>query len=151
MHSTISQLKNMRLYIIQIIEGLSIEQLNQIPTGFSNNIIWNVAHLLASQQRICYMRSGIPSYVDDALLDAYKINTKPDAQVSEERIATIKKLFIDSIDQLNADYSQQLFENYTAWTNPYNITISNIEDAIAFLPFHEGLHTGTILALKKLV
>ena len=124
---------------------------NKIPTGFGNNIIWNVAHLLASQQRMCYMRSGNPFYVDESLIIKYKIETKPEGTISAEEITSIKKLFISSIDQLQADYDKRIFENYTSWSTPYGVAINSIEDVIKFLPFHEGLHTGTILALKKFV
>jgi DinB superfamily len=151
MNPGIAQLKSVRMYMIDITANLTDDQLNTIPAGFSNNIIWNLAHLLASQQRICYMRSGNPFYVDETLVAKYKIETKPEHSIGKEEIETIKKLFIDAIDQFDTDYNNKIFNNYTAWTNPYGITISNIEDVISFLPFHEGLHTGSILALKKFV
>lgn len=151
MHQGIAQIKNIRLYIINLIDNLTAEQLNSVPVAFSNNIIWNVAHLLASQQRICYLRSGNPYYIDETLIAKYKIETKPEESIGIEEINTIKKLFITSIDQFATDYDKKIFENYTSWTTPYGVSINSIEDVIKFLPFHEGLHTGTILALKKLV
>lgn len=151
MHPGIAQIKNIRLYIISLTDNLTTEQMNTIPNGFGNNIIWNVAHLLASQQRICYMRSGNKFVVDESLVLKYKIDTKPENIAASEEIADIKKQFIASIDQLEDDYNKKIFETYTTWTTPYGITISSIEDVIKFLPFHEGLHTGTILALKKFV
>ena len=151
MHRGIAQIKNMRLYIISLTNNLTTEQMNNIPNGFGNNIIWNVAHLLASQQRMCYMRSGNKFFVDESLVLKYKIETKPENTAGTEEITEIKKQFIASIDQLEDDYNKKIFETYTTWTTPYGVTISSIEDVIKFLPFHEGLHTGTILALQKFV
>ena len=36
----------------KILDSLSIDQINQIPTGFNNNILWNCAHILAVQQML---------------------------------------------------------------------------------------------------
>jgi len=147
----ITQLKNLRSHIISITEQLTDEQLNAIPAPFTNNIIWNIAHLLASQQRICYLRSGNPFFIDEFIINKYKIETKPELAITAEEINTIRKLFIDSIDQLAIDYENKVFKTYTSWVTPYGVAINSIDDAIKFLPFHEGLHTGTILALKKFV
>ena len=38
-----------RANAIAAIEGLSNEQLNEIPEGFSNNIAWNLGHILVTQ------------------------------------------------------------------------------------------------------
>ena len=151
MHPGIAQLKSVRLYMLNLIDTLTAAQLNTIPPGFGNNIIWNIAHLLASQQRMCYLRSANPYYVEESLVLKYKIETKPEQAISDKEIATIKELFITSIDQFDTDYNKKIFGNYTSWTTPYGVAINSIEDVIKFLPFHEGLHTGSILALKKFV
>ena len=45
MNLHIDKLKKSRKLTLKVIEGLTIEQLNKIPTGFSNNIIWNFCHV----------------------------------------------------------------------------------------------------------
>ena len=42
------------------ISSLSPRQLNEIPPGFNNNIIWNLAYLIACQQGVCYFCGGLP-------------------------------------------------------------------------------------------
>ena len=32
------------------IEGLSLDALNTIPTGMSNNLAWNLGHIIVTQQ-----------------------------------------------------------------------------------------------------
>ena len=44
---------------------LTIEELNKIPEGFNNNIIWNFGHVIVSQQIICYKLSNQPLKVSD--------------------------------------------------------------------------------------
>lgn len=54
----VTALKKLRFAILKTIEQLPTEQLNKVPDGFNNNIIWNVAHLIASQQNLCYIKAG---------------------------------------------------------------------------------------------
>lgn len=149
MNKKIEQLKKIRLFLLDLIKGLSVEQLNEIPTGFNNNIIWNLGHLVASQQGLCYMRSGIKPAVDENLLAGYRAQTKPDAFITEEEITQIKHLCVSALDQLEDDYNASIFSDYTPFTTRYDIAITTIDEAIDFLLFHEGLHMGYIMAMKK--
>jgi len=144
-------IKNTRKYLLQFISDLTIDQLNEIPGGFNNNIIWNLAHLIAAQQGVCYMRGGLDIRIDQKIFLAYKPDTKPEGFVNEDEVAAIKELFISTIDELEAAYKKNHFVNYNSWTNRYGVTINNIEESINFLVYHEGLHLGYIMPLKRLV
>jgi hypothetical protein len=144
-------LKLIRVYLLNDIKDLTVEQLNEIPAGFNNNIIWNVAHMLATQQGICYARAGIKLVIDQDFFDAYKPGTKPGEIVDADEIATIKKLFITIIDQLEIDYKNNVFVNFTPFTNRYGFEHRHVDDSINFVLYHEGLHFGVITAMKKLV
>lgn len=137
--------------LLSIIEPLTIQQLNHIPTGFNNNPIWNLAHLISGQQGICYTRAGVPVVVDDKYYTPYRPDTKPQGFVNADDIARVRELFISTIDKLEEDYHAGIFSNYQPMTTRYGVTLSNIEEAIRFLAFHEGLHFGYIMALKRVV
>lgn len=139
-----------RNYLINLVQDLTVEQLNEVPPGFNNNIIWNLAHLVSSQQGLCYTRSGLPVQMDE-YLSVYKSGTRPEQFIDVLEIDKIKELLISSLDQLQADYARGIFEKYEGFTTRYGASISNITEAINFIPFHEGLHTGYIMALKRLV
>jgi len=140
-----------RLMVLNIIKDLSPEQLNHVPQGFNNNIIWNVAHMISAQQGICYTRAGLPIVTEDKFYTPYRPDTKPTDFVGEEDIATIKELFLSTIEQLETDLDNDIFANYPTWTTRYGAGIDSIDTAVAFLPFHEGLHVGYIMSLKKLM
>jgi len=147
----ISFLHAIRTATIREIQDLSVEQFNTIPAGFNNNIIWNAGHLVASEQRMIYSRSGQTPLVSAEFIARYQKGTRPEGYVHEAGINEIKKLLIESIDKFEQDYKNNMFTDYDAWTTSYGNTISNLDDAITFLPFHEGLHSGCIKALKKLL
>jgi len=144
-------LRQPRLKILNILESFSLEQLNTIPTGYNNNIIWNLGHMIAAQQGVCYKRAGVETCISDGFFQAYKPDSKPDGFVDAAGFEEIKSLFTTSLDDLKQDLEKEIFSNYPAWTTRYGVEITSIEDALAFLPFHEGLHIGYIMAMRKLV
>ena len=142
-------IRKTRVNVLKMVEGLSIDQLNKIPQGFNNNLIWNIGHLVAVQQNLCYKQAGLPIIIDETYFDTYKSDTKPDGLANEAGLEQIKELLVSTINQLEVDYKKNLFANYVPRPTRYNVDINNIDEAITFLLFHEGLHTGYILALKR--
>ncbi|MEQ6118638.1 DinB family protein [Reichenbachiella sp. MALMAid0571] len=152
MSKKIEQIKNVRLFILDQIKDLSPKQLNKIPEGFNNNVIWNLSHIISAQQSVCYVRANLPYVVEDKYFSSYQPSTKPEDFIDSSEIENIKELFITSIETFEKDHKEDLFANYTPWlAKPYGIKVSNIEDATDFLMFHEGLHAGYVIALKHLL
>jgi hypothetical protein len=80
--------------------------------------------------------------------------TKPTSFVDENEVAIIKDFFISTIDQLNADLDHNAFVNYTpsvAIPKTYGFEVNNINDALEYLLYHEGLHSGYVTTLKRIV
>ena len=154
MFNKIEKIKKVRLFLLNQVEGLSDDQLNKVPEGFNNNIIWNLAHVIGAQQGICYLRAGQAATIPDKYIAPFFTNTKPGRTIEKEEIEEIKRLFIDTIDQLQIDFDKKIFDNYTPSANilrVYGIEIKNIDDALEFLLYHEGYHSGYILALKRVI
>lgn len=147
--ATISQIKNTRIFILELVKDLSTEQLNKIPTGFNNNIIWNIAHLTAAQQNMCYIRSGLEIAVEEKYFSPFLSGTKPENFIGQEEINSIFDALLNSMDRLATDYSNGVFLKFDPWDKRYGMKLNSIEDAINFIPFHEGMHIGYIMALKK--
>ncbi|RZA00307.1 MAG: DinB family protein [Sphingobacteriaceae bacterium] len=151
MLKSIEIIQKPRLFLLNLLDTLTIEQLNKIPAGFNNNIIWNFAHMIAAQQGVCYLRAGLKTVIDAELYHAYKPETKPGKFVDADELEHFKKLSLSTLNQLEADYNDNLFANYVPWTTRYGVELANIDDAIKFLPFHDGLHTGYIMAQRRAV
>lgn len=142
-------LKANRLLILKIIDNYSLKQLNKIPKGFTNNIAWNVAHLLVTQQLLCYGFSGLPLNISDELLGKYRKGTIPEDDMTRQEFEHIKEQFLTLVDQFKKDYQNNIFKTYEPYTTSANVTLNSISDAIEFNNFHEGIHLGYILALKN--
>ena len=142
-------LLHIRNFAHQLAEGLTDDALNTIPPGFSNNIIWNLAHLVAAEQGVCYIRGGAAPRQPMDFIKAYSRGTRPEAPVSAEGIAHIRALLTATPPVLEADLAAGAFAGYQPWTTPYGTVLNNIDEALQFLLFHEGLHCGYIMALKR--
>jgi hypothetical protein len=144
-------LKLSRQYIFKNIETLSIEQLNKIPDDFKNNIIWNMAHLVVTQQLLCYKLSGLKCAISDEMVEKYQNGTAPLLAVSQEEFESISAQFLSLPEKLEQDFNTGIFKNYNEYTLSTQITLNSIEDGIVFNTYHEGIHLGIILQLLKLV
>jgi uncharacterized damage-inducible protein DinB len=139
--------------LLSLVEDLSTEQLNKIPTGFNNNLAWQMGHLVVSQQILCYKLSGNNLVIDASLVEKYRNGSKPEGLITAEEIAQIKHYMISNIDQLESDLQTDKFADYTPYTiSTYkNYRLEKIEDAIKFIVSHEGLHYGCSLMMKKFI
>lgn len=142
-------IRQTRKFLLNLISDLSIDELNEIPPGFNNNIIWNLGHMVAAQAGVCYVRGGLSLPIDEQFFLAYKPDSKPTRAVSEAEFESIKEMMFSTLDDLIADYNNRAFEGYKSWTNRYGVEHKSIEDTITFLLFHEGLHMGYIMAQKR--
>ena len=86
-------LKKSRELVLKELEGLTLEQIHKIPEGFKNNIAWNVAHLVVTQQLLNYKLSGLNCLASDELIETYKKGTLPTETFSEEEFEEVKKSF----------------------------------------------------------
>lgn len=145
-------LPNTRKYLKNVLENNSLEDLNKIPKGFNNNIFWNVAHLVVSQQVLVYKLSGLPLLVSDELVEKYKKGTKPEAPVTQAEVEEIKALLFTPIEKTKEDYYNGVFKEYQEYVVvTTGNTLRSVEDALQFTVFHEGLHIGYIQALSRAI
>ncbi|WP_338813881.1 DinB family protein [Bernardetia sp. Wsw4-3y2] len=146
-------LKTTRTNFLNLLNEFSLEQINQIPEGFSNNLVWNFGHLVVTQQLLCYKLSGNEMYISDELINKYRKGSKPEADASQAEVDELKKLAFDLIDKFEKDYSESksMFDSYSEYPTSYNYTLKSIEDAINFNNTHEGVHYGYALALRKAI
>lgn len=149
MSSVFKVQKTIREILLKVLEGHSLEQLNKIPEGFKNNLIWNVAHCISSQQVLVYKLSGLPTLVSDEFIDKYKKGTKPEGDVSQAEADEIKVLLFKTFDQTEKDYANNVFTHYTAYTTSMGFDLTNVQDALDFVNYHEGIHTGIIMGIRK--
>lgn len=142
-----------RKAFIKDIESLSLEQLNEIPVGFNNNIIWNFGHIVVTTPVLCYVRTGIiPDASSVKYVSAYAKGTKPIYFVTQEEVDELKKLAISTIESIEKDYKEGKLNNITPFeTSTYGALLESIEDVIVTTAGHDNTHLGYVTAQKRII
>lgn len=151
MHQTFDITKTSRKVLSQILENHTLEQLNKIPEGFKNNLIWNIGHIIVVQQMLVYKLSGLPMMISDEMVEKYKKGTKPEHIVTQEEVDEMKSLLIETINRTEVDFNNGIFKNYQEFTTMLGFTLKNAEDALSFNYYHEAVHTGIMLGIRKFI
>ncbi|MGA1225939.1 MAG: DinB family protein [Tamlana sp.] len=152
MDFTFQVLNKTRGIFNKIIEDNSLTDLNKIPKGFNNNIIWNIAHVVVSEQLLVYKLSGLESMLSDNMINKYRKDTKPNGDVSEDEVNEIQSFLFSTIKNTQEDYNNGVFKNYNSYkVSTTGNTLTNVDEALHFATIHEGLHYGYVLALLKAI
>ena len=146
-----SILEHNRKIFYKILKGYSPDQLNKVPKGFNNSIFWNVAHCIVVQQRLMYLLSGNRIHIDKKWVESYDKGTFPKIPATIKDIESIKSLLFSTLTDLDQDTNNSLFKKYTSFTTSTNQIIDSYESALSFVLFHDGIHLGSILAIRKFV
>ena len=140
-----------RIVLLNFLENHSLEQLNAIPEGFSNNLFWNIGHCIVVQQMLVYKLSDLPMMISDEMVEKYKRGTKPEHSVSQKEVDEMKALLFSTLEKTKKDFSEKLFQNYNEFTSMSGFTMKSATDAIEFNNYHEALHLGIMMQIRKFI
>lgn len=140
-----------RNILLGYFDKFSLEQLNTIPKGFNNNLIWNLGHIMVVQQGLVYRASGLPMNISDELFARFKTGSKPTGDDTQEMADLIKGHLTLLMNETKKDYMNGAFTTYKEINTSTGFNLASVSDAIAFNNYHEGLHAGIMMALSKLV
>ncbi len=143
--------KTSRNVLLKFLENHSLEQLNTIPTGFSNNLIWNIGHIIVVQQMLVYNLAGLPMMISNEMVEKYKKGTRPEHNVTQEEVDEIKALLFSTLEKTKQDFADNIFKNYTEFTTMSGFTIPSSAKAVEFNNYHEALHTGIMMQIRKFI
>lgn len=143
--------KQVRKNLVKILKETTLEDLLIIPDGFNNNMFWNIAHCVATQQLLHYYLSGNSFRIDSLWIETYKKGTFPNLDVSDNEVEDLEFLLTETSKILIKDYDANFFPEYSPYTTSFGLDLKNIQDAIVFNNMHESLHFGYVLAQKRAI
>lgn len=142
------QLEMNRNRTLEMIAGVSEQQADLIPQGFNNNIRWNAGHILTIQERFAFRLIGEKMDLSEELMGLFLNGTKPaDWQSAPPDMAQLRKLLEEQPARIRERLQGRLDEKLTVSFK----TLERLSESLVFSIGHEGLHTGYIWALKKIV
>jgi formate dehydrogenase maturation protein FdhE len=151
MEATFNINQTSRNVILKFLENHTLGQLNTVPDGFSNNLIWNIAHIIVVQQMLVYNLSGLPMMVSDDMVAKYKRGTKPEYDATQQEVDEIKALLFSTLEKAKKDFAGDIFKTFTEFTTMSGYTMKSAKDAMEFNNYHEAVHTGIMMQIRKFV
>ncbi len=136
---------------LKVLNSLTLEQLNKVPDGFKNSLFWNFAHIVVTQQLLVYKLSGSDTIVSEEWIELYKKGSVFTKEASNEDLLLLKELLVKTIDKTENDLQNNSLKPITPYMTSTGYELKTLEDVFQFLNFHEGIHFGYILAMKKAI
>ncbi|NHM02608.1 DinB family protein [Flavobacterium difficile] len=151
METTFKIWKTNRALYLNFLEKYSLEQLNQIPNGMRNNLIWNIGHAVVSQQGLVYRLSGLPMQISTEMMETYKNGSVPSGATTLEEVNEIKNLLTSTVNQTISDFENDVFKTYTPYQTSTGFSLQNLNDALQFNNYHEAIHLGFMMKIKNFI
>ena len=134
---------------LKFFDNYSLEQLNTIPAGMSNNLIWNLGHVVVSQQKLVYALSGLPMHIPDSLFEKYQNGSRPDGKTTQAEVDEIKQLLFEMVEKTKADFEAGIFKEFHPYQTKTGFHLGTWKEAMEFNNYHEGIHLGIMMSIKK--
>lgn len=149
MTTALSITQNTRNIFYKMLENHSTEQLITIPNGFSNHLLWNINHCIVTQQLLVYKLSELPLLVSEDWVEKYRKGSSPSLVLDENDVVLAKELLFSTIEKTEADFESGIFKKFNQYPTSTGFVINSLEDAMQFNNFHEGIHLGVMMQIKK--
>jgi hypothetical protein len=89
--------------------------------------------------------------VSDEMVLKYKKGTRPNTVVTMEEVEQVKSLLFSTIEQSDRDFTVGIFKEYQPFTTMSEYHVTDAESAAEFNNYHEGVHMGMMLGLRKFI
>jgi hypothetical protein len=149
MTATLSITQNTRKIFYNFLNSYSLDQLRTIPNGFSNHLIWNINHCIVTQQLLVYKLSDLPLLVSEDWVEKYRKGSKPTDVLDENEVILAKELLFSTVQRTEEDLKAGVFKNFNAYPTSTGFVINSLEDAMQFNNFHEGIHLGVMMQIRR--
>lgn len=140
-----------RTSMLNILENKSFEELVTIPVHFRNSVFWNIAHVLVTQQLLCYRLSGLDLKIREDMVTKYGKGSLATENIDESDIRYVKEELVNAMKNTFVDYNNGMFKHFKPYMTSAGIELKSIDDALGFSTFHDGIHLGVVLSLMKIV
>lgn len=149
----LSQMDLIRSFTLRNLEHVSEADADKVPSGFRNTIRWNAGHIVTVQEQLVIGLGGGISHIPSYYPEMFGNGTKPEdwkreAPTMDELLGQLK----EQPGRIRAVLGERLGENAV---QPFKLgqvaEMNTIGEILIFSLYHEGIHAGTINAMKKLL
>lgn len=152
MKTEIALFRATRNNTLEVVKSLTLEQVNQIPEGFTGNIAWHVGHMVSTHRGLVYQLNGAGNDMEKEFVLKFKKGSVPESDITQLEWDFILQKLISQVDDLERDLAnEEMWGDTHEYATSYNYTITSLEEGVKFSNLHQALHLGYIMALKRSV
>lgn len=141
-----------REHLLGVLAPLTLAQVNRIPEGFNNNLVWNAAHCYVTQ---VLLTEGLGGHGTGDLpadfVAAYRKGGRPTGDVTAEELTFVKTGLAGGTERLRRVLAEADWSSFTPYATSYGVVVDDVAGAVRFNNVHEGMHYGVMLAQRRLV
>ncbi|WP_046179777.1 DinB family protein [Domibacillus tundrae] len=128
------------------------EKWDEMPGSSPNNIRWNAGHIFVSAEGFLHLADDAYKVANPEWGALFATGTRPSdwpAQVpSEEEITSALQ---EQMGRIERHFSAKLGDNASQSVKIGPLEMTTVEAVLQFVTFHEGMHTGIINSLSKVI
>ncbi|MYL70690.1 DinB family protein [Halobacillus litoralis] len=139
------QISLVRQATLKQLESVTEAQADEQPEGFRNTIRWNIGHIYVVQNSLLAKFGGKPVATPSRYIELFAPGTKPaDWEGDIPSLDELKQELEEQPLKLKEVLSGQLDDEAA---QPF-LSLPTVGEILNFTIYHEGVHTGTVKALK---
>jgi len=147
----VRQMTTVRTWLLKSPGGLTDSELLRTPSGWNNNILWNIGHVITDQCNMIYLPCGLPSPLPAEYNALFDPGTSPAGWHTVPNASKALECASNLQTQIQTDMRGNRFETYSPMKLDDGVVLSNVEEAVSHCNLHEAIHLGVIMALRRAV
>lgn len=145
----LNQIEAFRADLLHVLEDVSEEMSNIVPKGYNNSIKWNAGHIYVDQYLWIYHKINDELVLPKNFMELFGFGTSPATwAVEAPTLEQIKDLLRIQVNEIKEKFGTRLDEQLV---EPTELGMNTIGEVIPRTIYHEGLHIGAIISLKKAI
>ncbi|MGG3283290.1 DinB family protein [Paenibacillus solani] len=147
-----NQLDFARGATIQSVENVTEQEADIIPEGFTNSIRWNIGHIYTVHEQFAFATAGEQPHLPEGFKEWFATGTKPaDWTTQPPALSELLELLRGQTARIRETFANRLNQSSAHPLTIGPLTFQTVGEFLSFSMYHEGMHTQTIKAYKKLI
>lgn len=145
----LKQIAAFRHNTLSAVEGLTEEEADFIPEAFNNNIRWNLGHIYLDQYDWLYHKTREDNPAPKHYRELFGYGTKPeDWQQTPPTLEELCNRLMEQVQFIEQEFGYRLDQELDG---PTELGMSTFAEVLPRTFYHEGMHLGAILAIRKAI
>jgi uncharacterized damage-inducible protein DinB len=146
------QVEVVRAITLQKVESITEDVADIMPKGFNNTIRWNVGHILIVQDQLASNFAGLPQQLSPEFVTLFGNRSRPSEwKVEPPTLQVLSNELKKQTAYIKESLYNRLQEKATKPFVRLGFRMETIGEILAFSLHHEGMHTGVISAIQRVI